>query len=191
MQTTSLLEVRSAIAIRAAAPQLLIDQSYEVPYVPTPLETVKRMLEIANAGPEDVVYDLGCGDGRILIAATELFNVRKAVGYEIRKDLCKNVLQEVNRLNLGKKIIVINGDLFEADISEATLITLYLTYGANKRLQPKLEREARHGCKIVSHNFEMPGWRPTRKESYEGDDIYLYTMPDSALMRRNKHKMSK
>lgn len=98
----------------------------------------------------------------------------------------KNVLREVERQNLGKKISVINGDLFDADISEATVITLYLTYGANKRLRPKLEREARHGSRIVSHNFEMPGWHPTQKESHGSDALYLYTMPDSALARRNK-----
>lgn len=173
------MKVRRPVSIRIVSTPILLDQSYEVPYVPTSEGTVKRMLEIADIGPKDVVYDLGCGDGRILVMAAKEFNARKAVGYEIRKDLYKDALQRIESQNLGKKITIVNGDLFEADISEATVITLYLTYGANKKLKPKLEREARPGTKIVSHNFEIPGWQPTRKENYQGDIIYLYVIPDS------------
>lgn len=185
-----LVEVRRPISIRILPTPILLDQSCEVPYVPTSKGTIKRMLEIADVGPKDVVYDLGCGDGRILIMAAELFNARKAVGYEIRKDLYKDALQEIESQNLRKKITVINEDLFDADLSEATVITLYLTYGANKKLRPKLEREARPGTKIVSHNFEIPGWQPTRKESHQGDTIYLYIIPDSSQALKTNKKLN-
>lgn len=148
------------------------------------------MLEIADVGPKDVVYDLGCGDGRILIMATKLFNARKAIGYEIRKHLHKETVRQIESQNLRKKITVINGDLFDADLSEATVITLYLTYGANKKLRPKLEREARPGTKIVSHNFEIPGWQPARKESHQGDTIYLYIIPDSSQALKTNKKLN-
>ncbi|MGQ9460983.1 MAG: SAM-dependent methyltransferase [Candidatus Bathyarchaeaceae archaeon] len=185
-----LVEVRRPLSVRIVSTPILLDQSHEVPYVPTSEGTVKRMLEIADVGPEDVVYDLGCGDGRILIMAAEKFNARKAVGYEIRKDLYKAVLQKIESHNLTKKVTIINGDLFNADISEATVITLYLTYGANKKLKPKLERDARPGTKIVSHNFEIPGWQPTRKENYQGDTIYLYKIPDSSQALETNKKLN-
>lgn len=185
-----LVEVRRPTSIRIVSTPILLDQSYEVPYVPTSEGTVKRMLEIADVGPEDVVYDLGCGDGRILIMAAEKFNARKAVGYEIRKDLYKAVLQRIESQNLTKKVTIINGDLFDADISEATVITLYLTYEANKKLKPKLEREAKPSTKIVSHNFEIPGWQPTRKENYQGDTIYLYMIPDPSQALETSKKLN-
>lgn len=174
-----LVEVRRPVSVRIVSTPIILDQSCEVPYVPTSNGTVRRMLETANVGPKDVVYDLGCGDGRILIMAAKLFNAKKAVGYEIRKDLYEAALKEIESQDLGKKITLINGDLFNADISEATVITLYLTYGANNKLRPKLEKETRPGTKIVSHNFEMPGWQPTRKETFQGDAIYLYVIPGS------------
>ena len=142
------------------------------------METAKRMLEIAEVGPGDVVYDLGCGDARILILAVELFKAKKAVGYEVRKEVYKNALQEVKGRNLEERVTIINGDLFNTDLSEATVITLYLTYGANKKLKPKLEREAKPGTRIMSHDFEISGWKPTRNERLRGDTIYLYVVPD-------------
>jgi SAM-dependent methyltransferase len=145
-----------------------------VPFIPTSMETAKRMLEIAKVGSQDVVYDLGCGDGRILALAAELFKAKKAVGYEIRRDLYIAALKEIRRRDLAERITIVNGDLYSADLSEATVITLYLTYWANKELKPKIEKETRPGTRIVSHDFEVPGWRPMRKEKRCGDTIYLY-----------------
>ena len=162
-----------------------VDQRYLVPFIPTSPETARRMLEIAKVGPRDVVYDLGCGDGRILALAAELFKAKKAVGYEIRRDVYKTALQEIRSRNLAGKITIVNGDLFGADLSEATVITLYLSYWANKELKPKLEREAGPGTRVVSHDFEIPGWRPTRKARSHGDTIYLYRRREADKRQAN------
>jgi predicted RNA methylase len=147
------------------------------PFVSSPIEVVKKMLEIANVGPDDVVYDLGCGDGRILFMAVKEFHAKKAVGYEIREDLYKLTLNEIQKQNLMGKVQVINKDLFKADISEATVITLYLTSIANERLKQKLMDEARYGSRVVSHDFRIPGWQASKEESFNNHVIYLYTLP--------------
>ena len=133
---------------------------HKVPYVPTSFDTAKRMLRIAKVGPGDVVFDLGCGDGRLLILAIVSFKAKKAMGYEIRKDLCNTAKKEVEERKLREHITIVNGDLFNADLSKATVITLYLTYSANRELKPKLIAEVKPGTRIVSHDFEIPGWTP-------------------------------
>jgi hypothetical protein len=136
-----------------------------VPYVPTLPETVKKMLEIAQVGPEDTVFDLGSGNGRMLITAVEEFRAKRAVGYEIREKLYKATLSKINDLGLKDRVNVVNGDLFEANLFEATVITLYLSSLANEKLKPKLEKEAKLGTRVISHGFEIPGWHETRKEA--------------------------
>jgi len=149
----------------------------DVPFVPTSVDTVRRMLEIAGVGPKDVVYDMGCGDGRILITAVKEFKAKKAVGYEIMEKIYRAAVQEVERQGLKEKITLVKEDLFKADLSEATVITLYLNGSANQRLRPKLEKEARAGVRVVSHDFYMEGWKAKREERVKGDDIYLYILP--------------
>ncbi len=109
------------------------------------------MLEVARASRDDVLCDLGCGDGRILTTAVKDFGVKSAFGYEIREDLFKTASAEVEKQNLMNKVHIFNRDLFQADLKDATLITLYLTTYANERLKPKLRAEARPGSRIVSH----------------------------------------
>ena len=152
---------------------------YYSPYYPTPPEVVRRMLKIAWVGPGDVVYDLGCGDGRILIMAVKDFGAKKTVGYEIREEVYRTALWEVERLGLLDRIRLVKGDLFEADLSEATVITLYLNRSTNQRLKPKLEGETRDGTRIISYAYQLLGWKPTKKERRHGDTIYLYTVPES------------
>src|SRR6266702_3330697 len=108
------------------------------PFVSSPHDVVRKMLEVARATKDDVLVDLGCGDGRILSTAIKDFGVKAAFGYEIREDLFKTASGEVEKLNLGNMARVYNRDLFQADLKEATLITLYLTTYANERLKPKL-----------------------------------------------------
>lgn len=149
-------------------------------YVPSYPKVVRKMLELANVGSDDVVYDLGCGDGRILVMAVKEFGAKKAVGYEIKKDLYKSTLKKIEQQNLNDRINLINGDLFEADISEATVITLYLTTSGNERLRPKLAKEARPGTRVVSHDFSIKGWEATKIEPHSYySDIYLYIIPDA------------
>jgi tRNA A58 N-methylase Trm61 len=141
--------------------------------------TTRKMLELAQVKPWDVVYDLGCGDARILILAVNLFKARKAVGYEIRPEVYKDAVKEVKARNLEERVTIINEDLFIADVSRSTVITLYLNHEVNKRLKQKLEKESLHGTRIVSHDFEMHNWKPIKKARSEGDTIYLYKVPDS------------
>jgi hypothetical protein len=148
------------------------------PFVPSQPDVVKKMLEIAHVNSDDVVFDLGCGDGRILIASIKDFGAKKAVGYEMRRDLYQKDLEAVKSENLEECIQVFNGNLLDADLSEATVVTLYLTTSGNNKLKPKLSEEAPMGTRIVSHDFEFPGWAFTKKENFRGHTIYLYTIPD-------------
>lgn len=149
------------------------------PYVPTQHDVVKRMLEMARIGMDDVVFDLGCGDGRILLAAVKEFDVKKAVGYEMREDLYNTVVEKIRNEHLEDRVTVIHDDLLNADLSEATVIALYLTTSGNRKLKPKLTQEAKAGTRIVSHSFPVEGWSHTQRESFHGHTIYLYTLPDS------------
>lgn len=144
------------------------------PYVPSAPEAIRKMLEIAEAGPDDVLYDLGCGDGRILIVAVKEFGVKKAIGIEIRRDLVRKALENVRRMNLTDKIEIIRKDFFYVDISPATVVTLYLSYTGNIKLKEKLKRELKKGTRVVSHDFEIPGWSPVKQVRAGLHDIYLY-----------------
>lgn len=148
-----------------------------VPFVPTPEGVVRRMLELAEVKPGELVYDLGCGDGRILIIAATEFGAR-AVGVEIRKDLVEKCVRRVKELGLEDKITIIHGNFFNIDISDADVVTLYLLTSVNERLRPKLEKELKPGARVVSHDFEVLGWKPIKveeiKEGWQGHKIYLY-----------------
>lgn len=151
-----------------------------VPYVPTPIPVVDYMLRLANVGPNDVVYDLGCGDGRIPIRAVELFNAKKAVCVELRDDLYEKALESVRSRGLEGRVQVVHADMFDVDISEATVITLFLLTSVNKALKPKLESELRSGVRVVSHEFEIPGWQPVEvRLFFDGilnHKVYLYVV---------------
>jgi len=135
------------------------------------------MLELAKIIPNDVVYDLGCGDGRILIAAVKDFDAKGAVGYEINPSLYKTASDNIKKCNLEDRIDLFNEDLFNADLSKATVVTLYLTSWANEKLRPKLEDEIQSGTRIISHDFSIHGWRPKAKDGFQGHAIYVYEGP--------------
>ncbi|MGQ9597181.1 MAG: SAM-dependent methyltransferase [Thermoproteota archaeon] len=152
--------------------------SITVPYVPSPPEVVDRMLELAGVTPRDVVYDLGCGDGRLLFTAVKKFGARKAVGYEIRKDLYEELVKSIQKESLANRIFIYNEDLMSADLSEATVVTLFLTTSANESLKPKLKAELKPGVRIVSHEFAFKDWVPQKVEELSWHRIYLYIIPD-------------
>jgi hypothetical protein len=157
------------------------------PFVPSERYIVKRMLEVAHVGPEDVVFDLGCGDGRILIMAVKDFGAKKAVGYEMKRDMYEQTLKNVKRQGLTDRIMVINGDLLQADLTHATVITLYLTSSGNDRLRSKFKKEVKDRTRIVSHDFEISGWYPKFKEGLNGSygpSIYLYVMPEAVTKKK-------
>lgn len=149
------------------------------PYVASPGEVVDRMLEMARIKPGETVYDLGSGDGRILIAAVERYKA-KAVGVEISPALVRAANAEIEKAGLTGRARVIEGDALEVDFSEADVVTLYLETEANAKLRPRLERFLKPGARVVSHDYEVPGWKPTRVEQ-AGDngqhEIYLYELP--------------
>lgn len=161
------------------------DVPYSVaPYVPTPYSVVKNMLKLAHVGPDDIVYDLGCGDGRILFVAVEDFGVRRAVGYDLNPTMCRSVRMKVKEKGLGSRIEVVNGNFFLADVSPASVVTLYLTTSGNSKLRPKLEGELASGARVVSHDFPIRGWTTQKSENpdYYGvgsHKIYLYWIPDA------------
>lgn len=149
------------------------------PYVPSPQAVVDIMLEAAALKPGETVYDLGCGDGRILITAARKFKA-KGVGVELSEELARNTQEHVKRLGLQNRITIIHGDLLEADVRHADVVTLYLETGSNARLKPRLEQSLKPGARVVSHDFMMRGWKPARVEKVEVSHrihtIYVYEM---------------
>jgi precorrin-6B methylase 2 len=160
-----------------------------VTWVPTPHEIVARMLGLAGVSPEDVVFDLGCGDGRVLISAVRDFGARRAIGYELRPDLCRVSRNAIRKLGVQSRIKVVNGDLRQADLSDASVVVLYLTTQANQMLVEVLERRLIPGSNVVTYLFPIPGWLPAREVDLgdcsfeEGKFIgklYLYLMPPTS-----------
>ncbi len=144
------------------------------PFVQTPLEVAKKMLDLSKIGPGEVLYDLGCGDGRLIILAGKEIGA-KATGIELREDLIERARTEIKRLNLEDKVKVIQGNFFDVAISDADVITLYLTSSANERLRPKLEAELKPGARVISHDFKVPGWKPSAVyNELLGHTIYAY-----------------
>ncbi len=152
-----------------------------VPYVPTPERVVRYMLKVAGAGPNDIVYDLGCGDGRILVIAAKEFNVRRAIGVELREDKVMEARANIYKAGVSHRTMIIHGDMFQVDISKATIVTLFLLTSVNEKLKPKLEKELTLGTRVVSHEFRIPGWTPkliidVRDKSMITHTIYLYVI---------------
>jgi len=152
-----------------------------VPYVPTPLLVVQKMLEVAKVQPDDVVYDLGSGDGRIVIMAAQKFGAH-AVGVELNSDLYAKSSERIRKLGLQDRAQILHENMFEVNVRHATVVTLYLLTAVNERLRPMLERELRPGARIVSHDFQVPGWKPTQTIQVTSENglvskIFLYVRP--------------
>ena len=152
------------------------------PFVPTPMPVVEKMLEMAQVTPTDVIYDLGSGDGRIVIHAAQRYGA-KGVGVELDRNLAQESADQVRELKLGDQVTIIQGDLFQANIKPATVVTVYLLPGANDKLRPMLERDLKPGSRVVAHDIRIPGWRWARTEAVEVGGgthfIYLYQIPDA------------
>ena len=127
--------------------------------MPTPRAVVRKMLEVAKVQPEDVDYDLGSGDGHIVTMAAQKFSAH-AVGVELDSDLNQKSSERVRKLGLQGRAQIIHENMLEANVRPATVVTLYLLTAVNERLRPTLKRELCSGARIVSHDFQIPGWRP-------------------------------
>ena len=141
----------------------------EVPDVRTPPEVVIEMLRLAGVGPGDTVYDLGSGDGRIVIAATRDFGAR-GVGVELDPDLVAESAKNARRAGVAENTRFLLQDIFEVDVSEATVVTVYLSPDVNLRLKPKLLSQLKPGSRIVSHDFPIGDWQPARVVNFNGPE---------------------
>ena len=157
---------------QAAAPTRRPD----VIYVPTPEPVVEAMLQVANVTKNDVVYDLGCGDGRIPVTAARKYGAR-GVCFDIDPERIKEANENVAKNNVGNLVKVVHGDLFEQDLSGATVVTLYLLPSLNVKLMPKLMKELKPGTRVVSHAFDMGDWKPEKELDVEGRKVYFWTIP--------------
>ncbi len=150
------------------------------PFVPSPQAVVDKMLGMAGVKPGETVYDLGCGDGRILITAAQKFKAR-GVGVELSPELARRTHERIRELGLQDQIRIIEGNLMEVDLRPADVVALYLLTSSNQQLRPKLEASLKRGSRVVSHDFVIPGWQPSRVEkvavSRRVHTIYLYEMP--------------
>ena len=148
----------------------------DVIFVPTPNDIVATMLRMAEVTKKDTVYDLGCGDGRIVITAAQKYGAR-GVGIDIDPDRVAEATENVRKAGVADRVKIIQGDLFEADISPATVVTLYLLTELNLKVRPKLLRDLNPGTRVVSHAFSMGDWKPERTAEVSGTTVYLWRIP--------------
>ncbi len=153
----------------AAAQGVQPGRKPDVPYVPTTNEAVEAMLKLADVRKTDVVYDLGCGDGRIVIAAAKLYGAR-AVGIDIDPKRIQEAKDNAKREGVEKLVRFEENDLFQADFHEATVVTLFLLNSVNLQLRPKLLQELKPGTRIVSNTFDMGDWKPDKEQTLGDND---------------------
>lgn len=169
LQIALILAVSSRTVVAQPKPGL------DIHYVPTPPAVVDAMLALAAVGPGDVVFDLGSGDGRIVNTAAARFGVR-GVGLELDRDLNRRAERAARKAGVSHLVQFRAEDLFKADLSTATVVTLYLSPTTNLRLREKLRRELKPGTRVVSHRFDMGDWRPEREVSVGSTRLFLWTI---------------
>ncbi len=165
-----------ALAGQAAPAQSAPTRTPDVIFVPTPQEVVDAMLKVAKVGPNDVIYDLGSGDGRIPITAARTVGAR-GIGIDIDPQRIREANENAKTAGVTDKVRFLNQDLFTTDISEATVVTLYLLPSLNLKLLPKLNRELKPGTRIVSHAFDMGDFKPVETLNVNGRSVYYWTIP--------------
>lgn len=166
-----------APALAQPAPAAAPLRSPDVIFVPTPTEVVQAMLKLAKVGPKDIIFDLGSGDGRIPIAAVKDFGAMRATGIDIDPQRIKEAEENRQKSGVGDKVRFLNQDLFTTNISDATVVTLYLLPSLNVKLIPKLKSELKPGTRIVSHAFDMGDWQPEQKLDVNGRQVFFWTIP--------------
>jgi SAM-dependent methyltransferase len=160
-----------AIALAAGQPARVPD----IFFVPTTYAAADAMLQLAGVNKDDIVYDLGSGDGRIVILAAQKYGAR-GVGIELEPSLVAQSRQTAHEGEVADRVTFIEGDLFTADISKATVVTLYLSPNVNRRLEPKLRTELKPGTRVVSQQFPMPAWAPTRTVTLDERELFLWVV---------------
>jgi protein-L-isoaspartate O-methyltransferase len=148
------------------------------PYLPTPMVVVERMLQLADLKPKEKMWDLGSGDGRIVIMAAQKFQA-DAMGVEFDYDLFHQSVAKIRELKLGNAVILL-GDIFDQDYSKADVLTIYLLPSSNEKLRPMLEKQLKKGARVVCHDFPIAGWKESKIETIDDDGegrshtLYLY-----------------
>lgn len=183
LQIPSLLERRQLLALlagTAGTPLLgwaqLNGPKLDVPYVPTPQEVVDGMLKMAAVKKSDTVYDLGCGDGRIVVTAASRFGAR-GVGIDINPERIAEANENAKQAKVTDRVQFRVANLFETDVSPASVVTLYLLPDINRKLRPQLWKQLKVGTRVVSHAFDMGDeWKPERTENINGKTIYAWTI---------------
>ncbi len=168
-----------AFSLLAAAPAAPVAQdtpSLDVPYVPTTPELVEQMLKLGQIKPSDTLYDLGCGDGRIVVMAAQKFGAH-AVGVDLNPERIREANENARKAGVADKVKFVNANLFDADIHNATIITLYLLPDVNLKLRPKLLKDLKPGTRVVSHSFDMGDWKPDKEVEVNGSRLLLWTVP--------------
>ncbi|MFE8601790.1 SAM-dependent methyltransferase [Archangium violaceum] len=155
----------------------LPERAPDVPYVPTPQPVVDAMLELAGVKPGDVLYDLGSGDGRIVVTAAQRFGVR-GVGIDINPERVQEAEANARAAGVERLTEFRQEDIFKANFGEATVVTMYLLPSVNNRLKPKLLNDLKPGTRIVSHAFDIEGWEPERIIETDGRTIYFWVVPE-------------
>ena len=172
-----LLGLLPAWSASAWGQQNQFDPRSLAPFVPTPLEVVERMLELGDVKSGDTVYDLGSGDGRVVITAAQRFGA-KAVGIELDADLAKRTQARIRELHIADRTKVVQGDVMDVDLSDASVVTLYFLSASNMKLRPKLEENLKPGTRVISHDFRIFGWTPIKTESFQHESrthtIFVY-----------------
>jgi cyclopropane fatty-acyl-phospholipid synthase-like methyltransferase len=172
---TLVAAVVSALSISGTAQGQALTKGPDIHFVATPQPVADAMLELARVTPNDVVYDLGSGDGRIVVLAAQKYGAR-GVGIEIDARLVDLSRQVAREGEVDDRVRFEQGDLFAADLSQATVVTLWLSETVNARLEEKLKRELRPGARVVSHQFPIGRWPPDQQIAANGEDVYLWTI---------------
>jgi len=164
---------------RFLTPQAVLAQDLEskkiVPFVPTPQEVVDKMIELAGVKKGDVVYDLGSGDGRIVITAAK--KGARAVGFDVDGDLVKESRENIRKAGVQDLAEIRHQDILTVDLSGASVVTMYLLPDVNLKLRPNVLSQMKPGSRVVSHAFDMGDWKPDKTERVNGRTIYLWTVP--------------
>lgn len=166
----------AALAPAAGAQETVTRRPPDVPFVPTPPEVVDAMLRLAGVTSSDLVYDLGCGDGRIVIAAAKRYGAR-GVGVDIDPERIRSARANADSAGVSGRVRFLEQDLFQTDIRPATVVTLYLLPSVNEKLRPTLLRTLRPGTRVVSHAFDMGDWQPDAHLEVGGRNVYFWLIP--------------
>jgi ribosomal protein L11 methylase PrmA len=176
-QAQSFQTLESALPFGNIAQQ--VQPKLDVPYVPTPTAVVEAMLKVAKVGKNDILYDLGSGDGRIVITAARNFGTR-GVGIDIDPERVREANANAKTAGVTNRVRFMQQDIFQTDFREATVVSLYLLPDINLKLRPQLFKQLKPGTRVVSHAFSMGDWKPDKTLNVDGRDIYFWVIPQQA-----------